>query len=428
MKKLQKFAKSWYVKNDGTQEYFKTVIAFLNNIRVNGKWGNAFNYYGYLNVETDHTGTFGCDSMLYVKNLAGDGDIKEYSQSTFKSLVDFKTLNTNRYEIKVGDVLMQDKTKLTVTSVSPVGAMVGGIARSWAHINSNLLVGMYKLTKEQKIEKWCVKITSENFQLLEAFLNCGLYNWGGKKFELIPNTYLHYPQPEIGFHSSFSIMNDYVEINTQKFTEFAKKLGFEFVGYKLKPDSHKFVEAVKVIAGIDTLLTHFSGVDILANTNAEENLKKANVLDKWFKPVYTEPVYRFKVGDVITITGDIDQNGWLNETKERTFKITEEPKAYFMGKLFTIKSLWGNRGGGLCAGQYRLATEAEIKKASKPHIIIRGYEIKYFDDYVEFGCQKFTLEYLQRLRDMDLLLNENFTYEKELCLILEYYDWLKKQK
>jgi len=77
-------------------------------------------------------------------------------------------------------------------------------------------------------------------------------------------------------------------------------------------------------------------------------------------PEFWQPIYEeeYKVGDWITIT-EVDSPGWLNDTKQRTFQIENNPTS-FKGGIY-----WRINGGKALHAKFRKATPEEIKNTQK---------------------------------------------------------------
>ena len=149
------------------------------------------------------------------------------------------------------------------------------------------------------------------------------------------------------------------------------------------------------------------------------------IVETW-EPVYKE---EFKVGDWITITGNVNR-GWLVETRIRTFKITREKTQYSGGRYFGISGA-GYKNSGLYT-EARLATPEEIESTKTPYIVINTYEGEFFDDYVTFGCAEISKEvfidlftckeYPNTNRDVESVTIGKGTFTKEqIKQIAEYY-------
>lgn len=208
----------------------------------------------------------------------------------------------------------------------------------------------------------------------------------------------------------------------------------------------------KKLLGYKLIMKNLKGVALLichTTTNWENNskeydikynqlayidkLKKAKVLDIWFEPVYEE----FKVGDWITII-DVEGEGWLNNSKVKTFKLVRKPSSYIEGVFWTIGDYKDRPLGGLHA-TFRLATPEEIKSVTPQLPEINGNVVKLIsnNETIECGTSYYpihiSISKLRKLLDCVLLstnatlisiaINNSFNITiKEIKQIIEYVD------
>lgn len=160
--------------------------------------------------------------------------------------------------------------------------------------------------------------------------------------------------------------------------EFMKNKKVEY--YKLtKPE---FTKAAEVIMQVP--FGYEKGVGIVKVPDCIRKLEKAEVLDKWFEPVYAPEL---KVGDWVIVTKEVNGNSAKVGHICQLVKIDDSVTPYevqdtYKNYNWCVRTSW--------VTDVRLATPEEIKKATV--IKIKGYEAKIDAQggKVNIGCKSFT--------------------------------------
>lgn len=214
-------------------------------------------------------------------------------------------------------------------------------------------------------EKWCVKITRENNGIIGAWYNkqCHTACYSSISTER-PYMASHTLDPQReSIMKGTSILNcrlkeptiEFPEITFEQFKKYILKqdnMEKKLIGYKLiKPEMYKVSSII--------LYGNTSGSEQLKEVVISKSniilLKKAEVLDLWFEPVYEE---EFKVGDWVLLSNNA--NGWgslsenVNNKILQITKINSSDKPERGGRYFF--------GSGITVGQeiVRKATPEEI--------------------------------------------------------------------
>lgn len=226
--------------------------------------------------------------------------------------------------------------------------------------------------------KWFVVRNEENAEILNEWEN--ITHQRGHKGAYLTDGAVMYS--DRSYDSGF-FKKDYTEITFEQFkTHVLKQTEMKkVIGYKLKADCKQFEKAALAIATITDFGTDF-GYDFSDNSIVADLLKKADVLDLWFEPVYEE---EFKVGDWVTVTSAITGN---DACDGYTGRITEKDDT---STPYAVDGSW--------CYDVRKATAQEIERVTT--VKIEGYKLeKNLDGSVTFGCQDFSKETVAALKDL----------------------------
>jgi hypothetical protein len=157
-------------------------------------------------------------------------------------------------------------------------------------------------------ERWCVKITEDNWEILGKYWNKQANRNCYTRFDF---GYLHnynlYEQIITlkgnlfaSFHENEKRLN-YEEITFEQFKKYVLKQDDmkekEIIGYKLKEDCNQYKEAIKKLVDITCLTIELENLDINVHNSSIPKLKKAGVLDLWYEPVYKSKLSLPKIND-----------------------------------------------------------------------------------------------------------------------------------
>ena len=235
---------------------------------------------------------------------------------------------------------------------------------------------------EEFPEKWAIKLYPEVKKWIEEEYQTDYYSKDSE------NNIFHFPNWDNnnGFllynHTDSEVIKEYTLITLEQFKKhFLKEEQMErkIVGYKLiKPE---YEGALKNIQPYWCKgLYEKEGYNVVINSGAYHEFKKAGVLDLWFEPVYKE---EFKVGDWVTII-----KGASDDSKRlagRTLKIKKIETIYNYIKVEEGASgLHYNSGRRESPNEFRKATPEEIKASQttiiKMHSSNKGeFEIEVVD-------------------------------------------------
>lgn len=137
----------------------------------------------------------------------------------------------------------------------------------------------------------------------------------------------------------------------------------QIIGYKLIKPEYKEA-ALKICNTVGNWENSLAEYDISTTQTGYINvLKKVNVLDLWFAPVY-EP--EFKVGDwIFTNEKGVDPNNHVPDYGGAGFKPNTCFKISRIDNFSNYSVYWveGSNGLGIYSGNFRKASEEEIRKA-----------------------------------------------------------------
>ena len=94
----------------------------------------------------------------------------------------------------------------------------------------------------------------------------------------------------------------------------------------------------------------------------------------------------FVKGEYVTVTKTPDSNHWINDTDQRTFRLTGEAPFYATGG--------SEHSMGLKGCEFRLATLEEIKSIPTKFFTWE-VELKHEFDRIKIGCKDFEIKYLK---------------------------------
>lgn len=190
----------------------------------------------------------------------------------------------------------------------------------------------------------------------------------------------------------------------------------EIVRWKLKDNCKKYLPALDKISPYFSLGKEFNFV---VDSEYFKDFKEAGVLDLWFEPVYKEKE-KFKVGDWVKLSETANGWGAGSEICNAVVKLTEIKKELYNEKVYFIHEGFKKRTNYNEIS--RLATPEEIKAAQFPQITINGYKAEFFDEYVKFGCQEISIDFLKKLYHLQNSHNVDITANKEaIKKLAEYY-------
>lgn len=235
-------------------------------------------------------------------------------------------------------------------------------------------------------EKWCIKATEENINILDE--------WRQKQIDYTPgylfsvgdylvskhhrdNSYVNWNRNRM--HIDFP---EYTEITFDQFKKYVLKqetnMEKEIIGYKLKKDYLNNINVKNALDAIfgekwwttnskenfDTNGWHFKVNN--PNEGCTGKAKSAGVLDLWFEPVYED---EYEVGDwVIT-------KGYSSTYDGKPLKIIRINHPYCYFECISEPKAKINRHNFGTYQIVRKATPEEIKSAEK--IMIGDYEVKF---------------------------------------------------
>lgn len=410
--------------------------------------------------------------ISYCYTLPKQGKYTELSLQEFKELVLKKIpVEENKYNIEVGDSIKIDGI-WEVMDVSSEGVMMD-IFYLWNKANKCLDEKTWTLIKKEKMmedrmysleelknKNIAVYIeTEEQWNKLEVieFFHMTSKFCGGNYYYLSRGTWIgSSPLPgDVGIKFNQIKFNDMKEEKT-------------IIGYKLiKPEYESVV--VKVLG----LSSVFSPNIIIAGMIGYylPKIKELGILD-WFEPVYKEEelivgewyyqtewgirpivfqIKRIKSGLVwaddfngesqstIERFRECCRKATLEEIKqvENNILLEEAKKKYPIGTYYIPTSRVEKRHD-ISSGKFFWSTTDRIEdvvnhtgiyeggKWAKigpclPQIEINGYKIEFFDEYVKFGCQKYTKDFLFTLWTCLDKNNFKMDYKDELKKIIDYY-------
>ena len=151
----------------------------------------------------------------------------------------------------------------------------------------------------------------------------------------------------------------------------------EIVGYKLKEECEKYKEASLAITQ-SKLFSNRDDYDFQVNSGNYYKLKKAQVLDLWFEPVYKNS-FDFKVGDYIWVGGDMVQITEIikDDNFDFDYWINHTPNA--------------STGGGFGYKSYEdVVSKATPEEIEIVNLRINDYKIELHQNGIKVGCEKLT--------------------------------------
>lgn len=406
---MNKLPKYWIVKNDGSQLFKDTVIKYLNNYLKN----------------------------IY-KNWVGDCNENYYG---FDGNNSFNGTNNN-YNIT------SFKNNPTLLSLDE----------------------FIELSKEEFIlpEKWCIKTNPEIDEIL--------INWRGGRYEC-PMKEAVLLSDKYWISSKRNFFSDYTEITFEQFKKYVLK--------QTDMKKIKYYKILKKVWGLNgTDFSVGSKLDIL-NKQSLPYFESLGLLKDTtiFEPVYEE---EFKIGDVVYIkeaqNGAYGANNSFGIITDEKFSVGIINS---LSLRVNIKgSVWGIGDPDKC--DIRLATEKEVEEYKNnllleetkkrypvgtkfissydnrtkdeiingeffwydnnhivvnsingcsvyingkwaeilpfPDITINGYKAKFSEDYVEFGCQKYSKKFVLKLNSCLQDNNFKMDYKDQIKQIAEYYN------
>lgn len=269
-------------------------------------------------------------------------------------------------------------------------------------------------------EKWFVKVTNENRDILN--------DWRSKQpyvnMDIPLQTKLTSDKWNDNSYCSYiysKTLKDYQEITFEQFQKYV--LGIKennmndkkIIGYKLiKPEYKEAVNKICDVYEFDFPRFENNADSILGGL---QKLKNAGVLDLWFEEVY-EPEY--KVGDWVLLSNTA--NGWGAYPEEVNNKILQITKIDLEDNSEKGGRYYFGKGVKIIGKEIvRKATPQEIEEATKPKIIIKGYEAQFTDNSVSFGCQTYDKDFVLQL---DKFLDDSglvLDYGKEVMQVANYF-------
>lgn len=274
--------------------------------------------------------------------------------------------------------------------------------------------------KEFKLpEKWVVKVTPKNADILTKW-----------KIE-VSNGRLNDPASEyeyVSYEGSGEGLNhEYTEITFEQFQKYVLKQEEEMsdkkiIGYKLiKPEYEK---AALKITGCDTYgWSSNSKFDMTATSIGAKRAVDAEILDKWFEPVFEE---EYKVGDWVYVVsggaGAYGANDFVGQICSKSTAVNVNyggEQRHVKAELYVVNQ---NKSWGLCKDyKVRKATDVEIEQSKIPVINIRGYEARLSGDEVSFGCQTYDRDFVLQLGEF--LENSGLKIESkdDIMKVVEYF-------
>lgn len=260
--------------------------------------------------------------------------------------------------------------------------------------NSKLIVFIESEEQFDKLVEYCGKFIP--------------YYYGPYCYSIIRESYASdSTSTNVGAYDSDSIIVKFNEI------DFMEK---KIIGYRLTKK-----EMYKVASYILHGNSAGSGyLDDVMPVNRVDELREAGVLDLWFEPVYEEE--SFKAGDYVVVeNSDNLQIGcrgcpegvWKITSSEYTNGLSEKSMGF---NVKTTSGIWRISDKGV-----RKATPEEIAKAKYPDITIKGYKAEFKDNYVKFGCQIYSKEFVLTLSEC--LEKNDFDMEirSEIDAIAKYF-------
>lgn len=228
-------------------------------------------------------------------------------------------------------------------------------------------------TKETFPNKWVIKNVDKDLiePLRKLYEQSGYYEPSKVSIE---NIYVHYPILDFEHGTFYDIQKGYIEINSDTLRRILK-MEKKIIGYKLIKPEYKQAALIicNTIANWENSLMEY---DIsIKQTGYINKLKKAEVFELWFEPVY-EPEFTYKQEDYLYC--------------KNNFLMTDGRAAYMQGKVYYCDANgsivdedghthWmpdGDYDGKSLSYYFRHATQEEIENSQKKILTIGTSSIK----------------------------------------------------
>lgn len=235
-------------------------------------------------------------------------------------------------------------------------------------------------------EKWCIKITEENHEILRHYFKNAFTFKNLYAISVIDFNYFN-------AHSSMFIdlktykwsdgLGILPEITFEQFKKYVLKeetMEKKIIGYKLIKPEYK--DAAEKIVGINNWEVFEKKLNTVSwGYDARNSLQKAGVLDLWFGKVYEE---EFKVGD--WVIGWHTRNFNYHTTAWQINKINDE-------FIYPVE----NRCENTTSKSIRKATPEEIEEAST--IKIGSYKVEFLNkEYCSINSVEYNKTHLETLK------------------------------
>lgn len=223
------------------------------------------------------------------------------------------------------------------------------------------------------LTKWCIKRTSNNKSVVNKWFN----KLVGVNIFKMGSAYLHFPKYRGSFvydriqqgykEISFDDFKKYIVDTTAKSSDVTIINNRKIIGYKSPIDLFQGqVKAGTLFKKTGSGL-HYWILDENGDCKFMDFKVPTEIAETW-TPVYEE---LFKVGDWVTVTKEPTPDHWLFDTKQRTFRLTTEPTAFYRTQMWSSSGIDNKNTGsgfGLLPDTFRLATEEEIEAVNTPTV------------------------------------------------------------
>lgn len=230
--------------------------------------------------------------------------------------------------------------------------------------------------------KWCVEVTDDNREIVGKWFNengTTGYNCYHKDIYTDIQKYLGFPKRSASHYFSEKEVEEhgYKIISFEEFKKDVLKMennSKQILGYKIKEDCKKYESAIKEILSTASL-AHWWDKNAEKNLNSlgynfqtsaechsvEGILRKANILEAWFSPVYSN---EYKVGDWVVVKS-WKQGGDGNGIDEDNL----------VSQLYKLNSYYGiEDGGGVLKGAFKVKYKNKYYSIESSHIIRKATE------------------------------------------------------
>lgn len=273
---------------------------------------------------------------------------------------------------------------------------------------------------------WWVRVTEENVDVLKE--------WSGKDLKANKSLVGICKNLKNWYKNEYDIGWSDVTITKGETYDFGNEITYkQFLKYVLKKEDIEEKEIIGYEAPMDLFDGKVKKGDIFklfqtqyrAKSNGEfvGGFLPKEIVETW-APVYKEE--DFKVGDWVYVinggNGAMGANTFIGKicTQKTALELIYGGEINYVTAPIYVEN--NSSSWGLCDGyQLRKATPEEIKAAQIPKIEINGYRAQFFSDYVKFGCQKYSSEFVIQLNDCLQVNGFKMDHKDSIKQIAEYY-------